>query len=247
MALVHVYWYLFTHSGPIATSAYDVVSQFKSSPDLDRPDIQGVFVPLALDRSSPDLKLAEHPGVLLEAYQMRPTTPSSVHLGGRLPDEVTFTEQTYAADQRAMTLATRDVVRGALSDGGIRRLTATIGHAASRDLDTAEFRRRVAAALTKDEARRATESFAGPDVVNLPAGQTAWRASNALSWLARATDDSERRLDLERLAGSFLRPANGEGNGAVDNRQCCRFNGQRNVAAARHLVRVSQKAEAGHV
>jgi len=137
---------------------------------------------------------------------------SQVHLGGRLPDEVTFTEQTYAADQRAMTLATRDVVRGALSDGGIRRLTATIGQAASRDLDTAEFRRRVAAALSKDELRRASESFAGPDVVNLPAGQTAWRASNALSWLARATDDSERRLDLERLAGTFLKTGNGNGD-----------------------------------
>ena len=29
--------YLFTRSGPIATGGYDLVSQFKSSPDLDRP------------------------------------------------------------------------------------------------------------------------------------------------------------------------------------------------------------------
>jgi len=90
--------YLFTHSGPIATSAYDVVSQFKSSPDLDRPDIQGVFVPLALDRSSPDLKLAEHSGVLLEAYQMRPTTPSSVHLGGRLPENAPIINSHFLED-----------------------------------------------------------------------------------------------------------------------------------------------------
>ena len=31
--------YLFTRSGPIATGGFDFICQFKSSPDLDRPDI----------------------------------------------------------------------------------------------------------------------------------------------------------------------------------------------------------------
>jgi choline dehydrogenase len=78
--------YLFTRSGPIATSGYDLVCQFKSSPDLDRPDIQGLFVPMALDPSSPNLKLAKHSGVMFVGYQMRPTTTSSVHLGGAQPE-----------------------------------------------------------------------------------------------------------------------------------------------------------------
>ncbi len=64
--------YLFTHNGPISTSSYDLISQFKSSPDLDRPDIQGVITPMALDTSSPNLKLAKHSGILIAAYQMRP-------------------------------------------------------------------------------------------------------------------------------------------------------------------------------
>ena len=75
--------YLFTHNGPISTSSYDLISQFKSSPDLDRPDIQGVITPMALDTSSPNLKLAKHSGILIAAYQMRPTTTSSIHVGGR--------------------------------------------------------------------------------------------------------------------------------------------------------------------
>ena len=78
--------YLVTRSGPVATGGHDLVCQFKSSPDLDRPDIQGVFAPIALGASgTTSLKLAKHSGVNFLGYQIRPTTTSSVHLSGRLP------------------------------------------------------------------------------------------------------------------------------------------------------------------
>jgi choline dehydrogenase-like flavoprotein len=77
--------YLFTRSGPIATGGYDLVSQFKSAPDLDRPDIQGIFAPVALDTGSPATKLASYSGARFSGYQMHPTTTSSVHLSGQLP------------------------------------------------------------------------------------------------------------------------------------------------------------------
>jgi len=78
--------YLFARRGPIATGGYDLICQFKSSPGLDRPDIQGIFVPMALDTGSADMKLAKHSGVMFMGYQMRPTTAGSVHLSGRLPE-----------------------------------------------------------------------------------------------------------------------------------------------------------------
>jgi len=90
--------YLFTHDGPVSTSSYDLVSQFKSSADLERPDIQGVITPLALDTSSPNLKLAKHSGVLIEAYQIRPMTMSSVHLGGRLPGNAPIIDSHFLED-----------------------------------------------------------------------------------------------------------------------------------------------------
>jgi choline dehydrogenase-like flavoprotein len=78
--------YLATRSGPIATGGHDLVCQFRSSPDLDRPDIQGVFAPIALGASgTTSLKLAEHSGVNFLGYQIRPATTSSVHLSGPLP------------------------------------------------------------------------------------------------------------------------------------------------------------------
>ena len=97
--------YLFTRSGPIANGASDLLTQFKSSPDLDRPDIQGNFVPMALDTGSPNLKLAKYSGVMFAGYQMRPTTTSSVHLSGPRPDDPPVINARFlddAADRKAM-------------------------------------------------------------------------------------------------------------------------------------------------
>ena len=105
--------YLFTRSGPVATSGYDLVCQFKSSPGLDRPDIQGLFVPMALDPGSPNLKLAKHSGVMFSGYQIRPTTTSSVHLGGPQPENPPVINARYLehdADRRA-TAAVLGVAR----------------------------------------------------------------------------------------------------------------------------------------
>ena len=35
----------------------------------------------------------------------------------------------------------------------------------------------------------------------LPEGKTAWRFSNALSWVAGQTNNADRKLDLQRAAG----------------------------------------------
>ncbi|HET9081935.1 MAG TPA: GMC family oxidoreductase [Trebonia sp.] len=71
-----------TGGGLLATGGYDLVCQFKSSPAAARPDVQGLFVPMALDTASKDMKLARHPGILFMAYPIRPETASSVHISG---------------------------------------------------------------------------------------------------------------------------------------------------------------------
>ncbi|HEX4091376.1 MAG TPA: GMC family oxidoreductase, partial [Trebonia sp.] len=79
--------YLRSGRGLLATAGYDLVCQFKSAPDRPRPDVQGLFVPMALDTASADLKLARHPGILFMAYPIRPQTRSAVHLSGPDPDD----------------------------------------------------------------------------------------------------------------------------------------------------------------
>jgi len=77
--------YLRSGRGQLATAGYDLVCQFKSSPDRPRPDVQGLFAPMALDTASADLKLARHPGILFMGYPIRPQTASTVHLSGPDP------------------------------------------------------------------------------------------------------------------------------------------------------------------
>jgi choline dehydrogenase len=77
--------YLRSGRGLLATAGYDLVCQFKSAPDRPRPDVQGLFAPMALDTSSAEMKLARHPGILFMAYPIRPQTSSTVHISGQDP------------------------------------------------------------------------------------------------------------------------------------------------------------------
>ena len=79
--------WLATGQGPLSTGGYDLVCQFKSDQAAARPDVQGLFVPMALDTSSKDLKLARHPGIFFMAYPIRPETTSSVHISGNRPQD----------------------------------------------------------------------------------------------------------------------------------------------------------------
>ncbi len=79
--------YLRSGQGLLATAGYDLVCQFKSAPGQPRPDVQGLFAPMALDTSSSEMKLARHPGILFMAYPLRPQTRSTVHASGRDPDD----------------------------------------------------------------------------------------------------------------------------------------------------------------
>ena len=76
--------YLVRRGGPLSTGAYELTSFFKSSPEADRPDVQGLWAPLALDLQADGLQLAKHAGAMFLGYQLRPTTQSSIHIRGRL-------------------------------------------------------------------------------------------------------------------------------------------------------------------
>lgn len=125
-----------------------------------------------------------------------------VHLGGRLQDsDIEYSSRTYAYDTRTMVSATRDVVRGALSEKAIERQLDAVRAAHEQPTTWAQAFRRVSKQLTKSEAEATRVAFEGPDVVNLPPGLTDWRFSNALSWVANSAEDPERKAELQELAG----------------------------------------------
>jgi choline dehydrogenase-like flavoprotein len=103
-AMAALRW-LMTGKGPLATGGYDLVCQFKSDPAGPRPDIQGLFVPMALDTASKDMKLARHGGILFMAYPIRPETTSAVHISGAAPQDAPVIDARFLeteADQAAV-------------------------------------------------------------------------------------------------------------------------------------------------
>jgi hypothetical protein len=130
-----------------------------------------------------------------------------VHLGGRLDENIEFSEQTYQLDTRASVSAMRDVVRGLLAPQKVQQTIERIKALSSKVIKWDQIKAQFAKGLTKEELRKVDEAYQGPDVQNLPPGDTAWRASNALSWIANQTENQERRLELEKIAGSVLKQA----------------------------------------
>lgn len=72
--------YLATRKGPLAGGAYDVVSFFKTSPELDRPDAQILMAPLSVAPYVPGqpVGLERAPGVQAIGYILRPDSEGSV-------------------------------------------------------------------------------------------------------------------------------------------------------------------------
>lgn len=115
--------YLVARRGPIATSGYDVVSAFRSSPELARPDVQGVWVPIALDETAHDMRLARYSGLLFTGYPIRPTTAGSVHLGvGRDAPPVVTPRYLEAPEERAAASSILDHARRIVSTSPLAEL-----------------------------------------------------------------------------------------------------------------------------
>lgn len=105
--------YVLTRRGPVATSGYDVVSAFRSTSAAGRPDVQGVWVPMAVDETSEHLRLAPYSGLLFTGYQLRPTTTGSVHVSPQGPLAPPIVAPRYLEDEaeRAVTSTILDHAR----------------------------------------------------------------------------------------------------------------------------------------
>jgi hypothetical protein len=126
-----------------------------------------------------------------------------VHLGKRLGDDTMLSDRTLRLDTATSASALRDVVRGAFGPARTENLMKQITTAAAAPFASAQIRAALKS-LPKTTTKAVIDAFESGDVINLPAGENAWRASNAISWIARHEEDAERRLDLERLAGSVM-------------------------------------------
>jgi hypothetical protein len=128
-----------------------------------------------------------------------------VHLGRRLDDAVSFSDRTYRLDTAAMASAVRDIVTMSLAPAKVNAMVAQLGEAMATQVD---FKSALLAlpkvGLLKTEVEAVRDVLLTGGFEQLPAGNTSYRLSNAISWIAKAAPTPERRLELEAVAGQML-------------------------------------------
>lgn len=127
-----------------------------------------------------------------------------VHLGRRLTDDFSYSDQTHQLDQRATVSAIKDVTGELLSPDRVNRACGLIRRANEEEVSPLKIKSFLKKHLNKGEGEAVTEAFNSADVVNLPPGNTAWRLSNAISWVAGNMDNQARALDLMKVAGKVV-------------------------------------------
>jgi choline dehydrogenase-like flavoprotein len=220
--------WLATGQGLLSTGGYDLVCQFKSAPGAPRPDIQGLFVPMAIDTASKDMRLARHPGILFMAYPIRPETTSSVHISGRVPQDppvisARFLETDGDRDSVAPVL---EIARAVLAKEPVKSLIQAEefpGPSVAGRQDTIEYSRRTgtgiyhavgSAAMGPDDddvtdASLRVRGLAGlriADASVLPVQVSGNTAAPAMLVGYRAAD----LVLADSLAGAFLLPPGDE-------------------------------------
>jgi hypothetical protein len=124
------------------------------------------------------------------------------HLGSRLEEGMLYSASTIDHDTKALIGVTADSVRNFLAPAKLEERSEHIKALASRELSIDAALRGVSKSLTKAELEAVKNAYEGPDQLNMPAGNTAWRFANALSWVANGSELSEdRRIELQEIAG----------------------------------------------
>lgn len=132
-------------------------------------------------------------------------TMRQIHLGGKLDENMLYSQRTYELDTRTTVSALKDVIANRLDAASLDKRVRALQAANEEGLTPTQAATQLKKLLNKGEAEDALKAFEGNDDYNLPAGQTAWRLSNAISWIANAKGvDPERKLELGKIAAQVL-------------------------------------------
>lgn len=128
-----------------------------------------------------------------------------IHLGKRLDDDIEYSDETYRLDTEANRAALADAMRHAIGPAQVHKMLSSIQSANEKTIQGRDgVEKLLKSALSKTELEKVADMYEGPDVQNLPSGQTTWRLSNAVSFFAQAnTINADRKLELQELAGKL--------------------------------------------
>lgn len=128
-----------------------------------------------------------------------------VHLGKRLDDQIEYSRRTLELDTRANASALGDTVKHAIGPKQISAYVSSIQNAAEKGVQGTDVAKLLKGSLGKGEIEKVQAAFESPDEVNLPKGQSVYRLSNALSWIAQSEGlATDRKIEMQKVAGELL-------------------------------------------
>lgn len=133
-----------------------------------------------------------------------------IHLGAKLPDDLTFSEETYRLDTEMTASALGDLVTQLLTVDGIRTRLEPIQIAAAEVIEPTKAIEKLvrASRITKGEAETVTGLLVESDPSKVPEGPaTRFKLAQAISWLSHGADGIDRKSELEALAGLLTNSA----------------------------------------
>ena len=129
-----------------------------------------------------------------------------VHLGRRLDENIIFSQKTYLLDTKTTVSALEDIIGVQLNREGLKRRMELLAVTAQKAVDPQAAMKMLKDSLGVGQAQAVIDAYKGADIEMLPAGNNAWRLSNAISWVGGQEPDAEKKLELMKLAGRVLLP-----------------------------------------
>jgi hypothetical protein len=134
-------------------------------------------------------------------------TMRQIHLGRRLDENLLYSQRTYELDSRTTVSALSDIIQSQMNREGIQKRMELVEASARQEVDPAKAQKMLREAVGIGKAQEVIDAFKSADIEMMPAGNSTWRLSNAISWIAGKEEDAEKKLDLMKLAGTVLQKA----------------------------------------
>lgn len=130
---------------------------------------------------------------------------AQVHLGAKLSEDIEFSQKTYELDTETQVSATKDIMAGLLQPKKVHGLLDAVRAAHEEKADWQRARGILKGYLGKQELEEARRMFEDEeDSTRLPPAKSLFKVSNICSWFAQRQDSPDKKLELERAAGSIL-------------------------------------------
>jgi hypothetical protein len=128
-----------------------------------------------------------------------------IHLGKRLTEDMDWSQQTHALDTQTTASQLKDVVERGISPDSVESFCRVIKKANELEIDPKKMITDLSKYFNKGELELVRDRYNEPDIVALPPGNTVWRMSNAISWVAgNQIQEDERKLEMMKVAGVLL-------------------------------------------